>query len=86
MYRVYCLRLGPDFVVQLAVEKKIYLRLMVEKMNTFAVFNNKYLRPHGWSDTTFTATVNCTNPKTEILSKIIETHIIGIQIIFLFLW
>ena len=85
MYRVYGFRLGPDFVVRLVVEKKIYLQLMVEKMKTSAVFNNKYLRPLGWSDTTFTATVNCTNPKTEILSKIIEIHIIGKQIIFLFL-
>ena len=47
-------------------------------MHTFAVFNNKHLRPHGCSDTNCTATVNCTNPKTEILGKITEIQIIGI--------
>ena len=32
------------------------------------------------------ATVSYENPKTEILSGIIETQIIGIQINILFLW
>ena len=34
----------------------------------------------------YTATVSYENPKTEILSGIIETQIIGIQINILFLW
>ena len=41
-------------------------------MHAFAIFNNKYLLPYGYGDTKFTAAVNCTNPKTEILSEIIE--------------
>ena len=41
-------------------------------MHAFADFENKYLGPYGWSDTNFTATVKCTNPRTEILNEIIE--------------
>ena len=41
-------------------------------MHAFAIFNDKYLLPCGYGDTKFTATVNCTNLKTEILSEIIE--------------
>ena len=61
-------------------------------MYAFAVFTEKYLQAYGCCDTTFTATVNCTNPKTEIQIEIIETEIIGIQIllwnkkIFLHFW
>ena len=86
MYRVYGLRLDSHFVVQLAAGKNFYLRLTVEKILTFAVFNIKYLRPYCCSDTYFTATVNYENPKTEILSEITGTQIIGIQINVLFLW
>ena len=54
-------------------------------MHAFAVFNDQYLRPYGCSDTNFTATVNCTNPRTEILSEMIGIYIIEIPIDFLFL-
>ena len=86
MYMVCGLRRDPNFVVRPAAEKNFYLRLTVEKMHAFAVFSNKCLRTCGGNNTNFTATVNCTNPKTEILSEIIEKKIIRIQINFLFLW
>ena len=54
-------------------------------MQAFAFFNDKYLRPCGCSETNLTATVNCANRKTEILSEIIEVKIIGIQLDILFL-
>ena len=44
MYRVYGLRLGPNFVVRLAADKNFYLQLTVEKMHAFAVFNDFNLR------------------------------------------
>ena len=78
IYRVYGLRLGSNFVVRLASDKNFYLRLTAEKLHVFAIFNDKYLQPYGCSDTNVTATVNCTNPKTETLREII-----GIQIDFL---
>ena len=84
MYRVCGLRLGPNFVLWLAADKNFYLWLTVEIMHAFAVFSDKYLRPYGCSDTIFAVTVNCTNPKSEILSKIIEIQIIGVPINFLF--
>ena len=71
MYRVYSLRLGPHFVVGLVAENNFYLGLKVEKMRAFAVFKNNYLRSH-CRNRNFTSTVNLTNPKTEILSEIIE--------------
>lgn len=58
---------------------------MVEKMQTLAILNNKYLRPYGFSGTNFAATVNYTNPETGILIEIMEIKVIGIQINFLFL-
>ena len=83
MYRVCALQMGANVAVQLAAEKNFYLRLTVEKIHVFAVFNNKYLRPYGCIDTKITATVNCTNPKTEKLSAIIEMQIIRVQILML---
>ena len=77
MYRVFGLRLGPNFAVRLAAEKNFYLRLTVGKMHAFDNACNRYLRPHGCSNTHFTATVNCPNPKTEVLSEIIEIQTIG---------
>ena len=44
MYRVCGLRLGPNFEVLLTAEKNFYLRLTVEKIHAFAVFNEIYLR------------------------------------------
>ena len=44
MYRVYGLRLDPNFVVRLAADKNFYLQLTVEKMHAFAVFNDFNLR------------------------------------------
>ena len=67
IYRVCSLRLGPNFVVQLAVDKKFYLRSTFEKMQAFSVFSNKYLQSYGCSDSNFTATVNCTNLKSQII-------------------
>ena len=69
MYRIYGLRLGPNFVLQLVAGKNFYLWLMVEKMHAFAVLYDKYLRPYHRSDTNFMTTVKCTNPKTEIKVK-----------------
>ena len=54
-------------------------------MHAFAVFNDKYLRPCGRSDTNLTTTVDYTNPKTEVLAEIIEIQIIGIPIDFILL-
>ena len=69
MYRVYGLRLGPNFVLRLGADKSFSLRLTIEKVHTFAIFNDKYLQPYDCSDISFTATVKCTNPKTEIKVK-----------------
>ena len=44
----------------------------------------KNLQPYGCSNTV--ATINCTNPKVEILNEAIEIQIIGIQINYLFLY
>ena len=78
MHRVYGLKLSPNFAVRLVADKNFHLRLTIEKMHTFVVLNDKYLRRYGCSDTNFTAMGKCTNPKTEI----IEIQIIGIQIDF----
>ena len=64
VYKVYGLRLGPNFEVRLTAENNFYLRLTAEKMHAFGVFAEKYLRLYGYNGTNFTATVNCTNPKT----------------------
>ena len=74
MYRVYGLRLGLNFVAGLATDNNFYVWLTVEKMHAFAVFNDFILRLYGCSDTNYTATVNCTNPRTETLTGIIEIH------------
>ena len=86
MKSVCGLRLDANIVVRLVAENNFYLRLTNEKIHTFAVFNNKYSQPQDFSDTSLTATVNCTNEKFEIVNEIIEIQIIGIQIDFLFLW
>ena len=78
LHRVYGLKLSPNFAVRLAADKNFHLRLTIEKMHTFVVLNDEYLRRYGCSDTNFTAMGKCTNPKTEI----IEIQIIGIQIDF----
>ena len=85
MYWVYGLWLGPNFIVWQVADKNFYLRLKIEKVHAFAVFNDFNLRPYGCCDTNFTATVNCKNPKTEILNEIIEIQNIGIQFNFFFL-
>ena len=41
-------------------------------MHAFAVFSDKYLRPCGCSDTVFTATVNYSNPESQILNKLLK--------------
>ena len=68
MHKVCGLRLRLNLVVRLVAENNFYLRLTVEKMHGFTVFNDKILRPYGCSKTNFTATVYRTNPKAEILS------------------
>ena len=42
VHRVYGLRQGPNFGVQSAGGKNVYLQLTVEKMPAFAVFTEKY--------------------------------------------
>ena len=54
---------------------KFYLCLTVEKMDAFAAFTEKYLRPYGCTSTNFTTAVNSPYPKTEI-SQINEVEII----------
>ena len=76
MYRVYGLRLGPNYGVGPAADKNFYFRLTIEKMYAFAVFTEKYLRSYNCSGTNFTAAVNCTSPKTELQTKIMEVQII----------
>ena len=49
-------------------------------MKVFPVFIEKYFGPYGCSETSFTATVKCTNMKTKIQSEIIGKEIIGMQI------
>lgn len=66
MHRVYGLKLSPNFAVRLVADKNFHLRLTIEKMHTFVVLNDEYLRRYGCSDTNFTAMGKCTNPKTEI--------------------
>ena len=82
MYKVCGLLLDPNFGVRLTADRNFYLRLTVEKMHAFAVLTEKCLWSYGRGGTKFTATVNCTNPKTEIQIEIIETQITGIQIYF----
>ena len=77
MYRV-C-GLGPNFLGRVVTEKNFYLRLAVEKMDPFVVFNGTYIWSYVCSNSKFTATVNYTNPKPEILSETIKIQIIGIQ-------
>ena len=76
MYRVYGLRLGPNYGVGPAADKNFYFRLTIEKMYAFAVFTEKYLRSYNCNGTNFTAAVNCTSPKTELQTKIMEVQII----------
>ena len=44
------MQLGANFAVLLAADKNFYLRLMVEKIHAFAVFNDKDLQLCGCSD------------------------------------
>ena len=55
MYRVFGLRLGPNFGVWPAADKNFYLWLTVEKILALAVFTKKYLRSCGCAATN----VNC---------------------------
>ena len=75
MSKVY----GPDFEARPAAGKNFYLRWTVEKMYALLVFTEKCLRPSICSDSNFMAVVNCTDPKHEMQSKIIEIEIIQIQ-------
>ena len=72
MYSVFRSRVGPNFGVQPAADKKFYLRLTVKKIRAFAVFTQKYLRLYSCGDTKFTAAANCEYPKTEIHKGAIE--------------
>lgn len=74
MYRV-C-GLGPNFLGRVVTEKNFYLRLAVEKMDPFVVFNGTYICSYVCSNSKFTPTVNYTNPKPEILSETIKIQII----------
>ena len=75
MYKVCSLRLGPNFRVCSAADKKFYLRLTVEKMCGFAVFTDKYSSPCGCSGTNFTVLVYYKNSKSEMKSEIIKIQI-----------
>lgn len=75
------LRLVPNFGVPLTAGRKFHLQLTIKKMHMFAIFIEKRLRPYGCCETNFTATVNCSNPKTETQLEIIETEVSGIQIL-----
>ena len=46
----------------------------------FAVFRDKHLRSNGCNSISFTAVVNCANPKIEIQSEIIEIQIIEMEV------
>ena len=72
MYRFCGLRLGPNLGMRPAADKKFYLRLTVQKMHTFVLFTEKYLRPCGCSDTNVTAAVNCANQSEITDIEIIE--------------
>ena len=72
MYRVFGLRLG---MVK-------GFRFPVDKMHTFTVLTEKYLRPYGCCRTNFTAAINCTNPNNEMQYEIFEMEIIEGEISF----
>ena len=72
MYRFCGLRLGPNLGMRPAADKKFYLRLTVQKMHTFVLFTEKYLRPCGCSGTNVTAAVNCANQSEITDIEIIE--------------
>ena len=63
MYRVFGLRLGPNFGVWPAADKNLYLWLTVEKILALADFTKKYLRSYGCAATNFTAAVNFAHQK-----------------------
>ena len=76
MYRVFALRLAPNFEVPSAADKKFYLQLTVRKLRVPVVLTKKYLRLDDYSDTNLTAAVDCENRKIETLSGIIDTKIV----------
>ena len=59
MYRVFGLRLGPNFGVWPMADKKFIL-------------TKKYLRLYGSGDTNYTAATNCGYPEIEIHNGTIE--------------
>ena len=61
---------------------KLYLRLTVEKIHTFATFTEKHLWSYGCLDTNFMAAVKFADAQIEIQSQISEIEIIEIQISF----
>ena len=69
-YRVYGLRLGPNFGVRPVADKNFYLRLTVEKMHALVVFTEKSLPPYDCSGTNFTTVVNCTVQKLKCKLKL----------------
>ena len=80
MYSVCGLRLDSNIGVRSAADDEFYLRLTVDKMHMFAIFTKKYLQPYGFSCTSFTAAVYCTNPNAETQNEIIEIEIVEAQI------
>ena len=65
MYKVFGLRVGPNFAVRPATGKNFYLSLKDKKMVALTIFTEKYLWPY---DSNFTAASNYSNLKTEIQS------------------
>ena len=72
MYRVFGLRLGPNFEVRSGARKTFYLWLTAVKIHTLLAFTKAYLLPYGFSGTHLTAAFNSTNLRTDKHSKILE--------------
>ena len=66
MHRACGLRLDPNTGVRPEADKKLYLRLKVDKMHAFVALTETYLQSFGCSSTNFTTAFNCMNPNTEI--------------------
>ena len=61
---------------------KLYLRLTVEKIHTFATFTEKHLWSYGCLDTNFTAAVKFADAQIEIQIIEIQISFVTKQILF----
>ena len=69
MFRVFGLRLGPNFEVRSAAGK---LWLTAVKIHASLAFTEKHLLPYDCNSTHLTAAFNSTNSRTDKQSKILE--------------